>query len=369
MINNSQTELYPTLRAGVVAGSDRWLFSRGVDLFAFLGSAAVSLIALAIGAQAGVLNDDSPDWTWIPFVLLIDVAHVYATAYRVYFDPAELKRRLWLYILVPVAGYVLGVALYSESDILFWRSLAYLAVFHFVRQQYGWVALYRARLEETDRLGRWLDSAAIYLATIYPLIYWHSHLPRQFWWFLKDDFASLPATIAEVVYPIYCIVLALYAIRSLHRWLVKGEPNPGKDIVVGTTAVCWYLGIVAFNSDYAFTVTNVVIHGVPYLVLIYWYARTRREVTPGPYRFLAHGPVTFLLTLWVFAYVEEMFWDRGVWHERGWLFGSAWSVDNLKLWFVPLLAVPQLTHYVLDGFIWRRKNNPGFQLIKNGSEV
>jgi hypothetical protein len=25
---------------------------------------------------------------------------------------------------------------------------------------------------------------------------------------------------------------------------------------------------------------------------------------------------------------------------------------------VPLLAVPQITHYVLDGFLWRRRSNP-----------
>jgi hypothetical protein len=71
----------------------------------------------------------------------------------------------------------------------------------------------------------------------------------------------------------------------------------------------------------------------------------------------------FLLTLWLLAYVEEMFWDRGVWHDRAWLFGSAWNLESLKVWLVPLLALPQLTHYVLDGFIWRRKNNPAFTLV------
>ena len=25
---------------------------------------------------------------------------------------------------------------------------------------------------------------------------------------------------------------------------------------------------------------------------------------------------------------------------------------------VPLLAVPQITHYLLDGFLWRRRSNP-----------
>ena len=45
-----------------------WLFSPRTDLTVFLGSAIVSMIALAIGARAGVLHDDSPDWAWIPAV-------------------------------------------------------------------------------------------------------------------------------------------------------------------------------------------------------------------------------------------------------------------------------------------------------------
>lgn len=346
-----------------------WLFSARADLFAFLGSAIVSLAALWLGARLGILNEESPDWIWIPFVLLIDVAHVYATAFRVYFDIDELKRRLLLYLSVPIAGYAIGVALYSEGELLFWRVLAYLAVFHFVRQQYGWVALYRARLGERDFAGKLIDAFAIYSATIYPLLYWHAQLPRRFWWFLKGDFASVPAVLANALWPVYCAALSLYAMRSLYRLVVKGVANPGKDVVVATTAVCWYVGIVAFNSDYAFTVTNVVIHGVPYLVLIYWYASLRRDGAIRPYRILSRGPIAFLLTLWLMAYIEEMLWDRGVWHERGWLFGHAWDLQSLKVWMVPLLALPQLTHYVLDGFIWRRKSNPNFSLIHANSTL
>jgi hypothetical protein len=345
-----------------------WLFSARTDLLAFLGSGIVSLLALWAGARVGLVNSDSPDWIWIPFVLLIDVAHVYATAFRVYFDKGELKRRVLLYLSVPVAGYAIGVALYSEGELMFWRALAYLAVFHFVRQQYGWVALYRARCGERGWAGKLIDAFGIYAATIYPLVYWHAHLPRKFWWFLKGDFASAPEFLANALWPVYCGALSLYAARSLYRLIVKGHSNPGKDIVMATTAVCWYVGIVAFNSDYAFTVTNVVIHGVPYLVLVYWYARLRRESATRPYRVLARSPILFLMTLWLMAYIEEMFWDRGIWHERNWLFGQGWELHSLKVWLVPLLAVPQLTHYVLDGFIWRRKSNPNFSLISRNPE-
>ncbi len=340
-----------------------WLFSREIDLAVFLGSAAVSLLLLAVGWQLGILNDDSPDWTWITAVLLIDVAHVWSTSFRVYFDKEEFKRRFWLYLLVPAFGYAVGVALYSEGDLVFWKALALVAVFHFVRQQYGWVALYRRKLNETARWTWWIDAPAVYLATVYPLAFWMTRLPREFHWFVQNDFFSLPTLVEQILFPIYVVALAAYFAKSIYQYFTTGFSNIGKDIVVATTAICWYVGIVFFNSDYAFTVTNVIIHGVPYFALIYVYAQNRRE-TAGPfYRAFSQNWVIFLTTLWALAYVEELFWHRGVWHDKQWLFGDDWNWGNIKMFLVPLLAVPQLTHYVLDGFIWRRKNNPDFRLF------
>src|SRR5215213_8421454 len=170
---------------------DIWLFSREIDLSVFLGSAIASLLLLVAGWRLGILNGESPDWTWVSAVLLIDVAHVWSTSFRVYFDKEELKRRLGLYLLVPVFGYAVGVALYSESALTFWKALALVAVFHFVRQQYGWVALYRRKLGETDNWSWWIDASAVYLATLYPLAFWMTSLPRNFEWFVAKDFFSL----------------------------------------------------------------------------------------------------------------------------------------------------------------------------------
>jgi len=350
--------------AAASQGRDLWLFSAPLDLFAFLGSAALALALLGIGKIIGVLHADTPEWAWVPLILLIDVAHVYSTAFRVYFDKEEFARRSMLYVAVPVIGLLAGMAIYTEyGSIGFWRILAYLAVFHFVRQQYGWVALYRAKLKERDRFGKWIDTAAIYLATIYPLVYWHAHLPRSFWWFLRGDFGEIPTAFATLLMPVYWIALAAYAGKAIHAWYL-GKANPGKDIVVATTALCWHVGIITFNSDYAFTVTNVIIHGVPYLVLIYWYMRSRRMNDPqrstwNPWR----AAIVLIATVWLLAYVEEMVWYRAVWDDRAWLFGGPWHADATHWWLVPLLAVPQLTHYVLDGFIWRRQNNPNVKLF------
>ncbi len=341
-----------------VLTKNKWLFSREIDLSVFLGSAVVSLLLLGVGWQFGFLNAETPDWTWISAILLIDVAHVWSTSFRVYFDTEEFKRRAWLYTLVPILGYIFGVVLYSEGALTFWRVLAYIAVFHFVRQQYGWVALYRRKAGETSNLTWWIDASAVYLASVYPLAYWMTASKRNFSWFVEGDFVALPGLVETILFPVYVIALVVYFAKSVYFYVNDGVLNPGKDIVVLTTAVCWYVGIVALNSDYAFTVTNVIIHGVPYFALIYFYAKMRRENSTRVYRALSSNWLVFLATLWFLAYVEELFWNRGVWHEKNWIFGANWDLEKWKMFLVPLLAVPQLTHYVLDGFIWKRKNNP-----------
>ncbi len=338
-----------------------WLFSPRVDVAVFAGSALLSGIALLVGAKLGYLQRDTPEWTWVYAVLLVDVAHVWSTGFRVYFDPAEMRRRPGLYIGTPLLGFAIGVMLYSLGPSVFWRGLAYLAVWHFVRQQYGWVALYRRKLNEPNDWGRWVDTVAIYAATLYPLIWWHAHMPRKFWWFLTNDFATVPVMVAKVAAPLYWLIMAAYAVRSLGAWR-RGHGNPGKDMVLITTALCWYVGIITFNSDYAFTVTNVLIHGIPYVALIYYSARWRTESAreKGETPPWVQNLVPILLSIWVLAYCEEMFWDRAIWHERTWLFGTSWDVGGLNNLIVPLLAVPQLTHYLLDGFIWKRRKNPSF---------
>ncbi|KAA5539718.1 hypothetical protein FYK55_23240 [Roseiconus nitratireducens] len=339
-----------------------WLFSGPVDLLAFGGSAALAGCLLLIGGLFGWLHQDTPSWAWVVAILLIDVAHVYATGFRVYFDRKELSRRPWLYGLTPALAWAISWALYSESIDLFWRCLAYLAVFHFVRQQFGWVALYRSKAGETDRWGRRIDTAAIYLATLYPLAYWHCHLPREFWWFRPDDFARFSFDWSRWLAPIYWVTLSAYVAKSLVLAVRKHHLNPGKDLVVATTAVCWYVGIITFNSDYAFTVTNVIIHGIPYMVLVYWYHRSvqagdRSGSSVSTRRRSLQAIVRFIGLIWILAYIEELVWDRGLWHERSWLFGSPWDLQSVEAVLVPLLAVPQITHYVLDGFIWRRRSS------------
>ena len=131
--------------------------------------------------------------------------------------------------------------------------------------------------------------------------------------------------------------------------------------LVLSTAACWGAGIVLTNADYAFTVTNVLIHGIPYLGLTLLYGRVRGAQIPRSLlgRIMRAGVPVALLLLLGLAFAEEWLWDRYVWQERAWLFGEGSGASPSALvWLVPLLSLPQTTHYALDGLVWRKQGNP-----------
>jgi hypothetical protein len=345
-----------------------WLFGRRADLLLFGGSTALALLFLGIGHVTGLLDGDAPPWLFLVAVVGVDVAHVWATGWRVLADGKEARRRSALYLGVPIAAWAAGVVAYSVSALFFWRLLAYLAVFHFVRQQYGWVALYRRKNGEGGG-GRLLDAAAIYGATLTPLLFWHAHLPRRFQWFLRGDFVNgLSAGVSRAAFVLYAGIFAAWVVKEIARARAGRPVSWGKVLIVLSTAATWFLGIVVFDSDYAFTVTNVFVHGIPYMGLVWFTSKSRAEArrdagdAPSLADRVAPKLVFFLAPLLVIAFAEEWGWDRLVWHDHAALFpGPALDPGALLLaLLVPLLALPQATHYVWDAFLWKvRPENRG----------
>jgi hypothetical protein len=190
-------------------------------------------------------------------------------------------------------------------------------------------------------------------------VYWHADPARKFWWFVQGDFVRLNAWAGGWAGGVYAVLLAVFALRQLVRWRSRLPVNPGKVGVVLSTAAAWYVGIVATNSDFAFTATTVVAHGVPYLALVWLYGRRKWAGDEG-WRGTFHRPAGVLLfvgALLALAYVEEGVWDVLVWKEHSAVFfgaATAWEPGPALLsLLVPLLALPQATHYLLDAWIWR----------------
>lgn len=338
-----------------------WIRSARYDGLLILAPPFLALL-LVLGLPAPFRSTAAmPLLAWVALVVLIDVAHVYGTLFQTYFDPLKRRQRRTLLWVVPVACYAGGVALHSLGGLMFWRALAYLAVFHFIRQQYGFLRIYSR--QEAAAPGRWLATALIYYATIYPLLWWHLSPGRNFNWFMDGEFVQVDWPAGRFVATVLYVGLILtYIIREAWLWHRTSTFNLPRNLLLGGTLVSWYAGIVLFNGDLAFTLLNVVSHGIPYLALV-WNGGPTRPNSPAPPRRGAwagrYGLAVFLGAVALFAFLEEGLWDGLVWREHGTVFGWFQQLPTvaspaLLVWLVPLLALPQSTHYVLDGFIWRR---------------
>jgi len=336
--------------------SQPWLSSLTTDSVFILLPAVLPLFAILTFPQYFLHQTEVSSIWWVVLVLAIDVAHVYSTFFRFYWNLATFQKYKSHLVVIPVIGLVGGVALFSLDNLIFWRVLAYLAVFHFIRQQYGFMRIYM-RDEKVPSFCRLVDSAAIYAATLYPLFYWHMYRTNEINWFVTGDFFSIPQTLRPYAELVYFGIIILYVGKEVATSLKKGQFNIPKNAIVFGTYISWYCGIVYFKGDLIFTMLNVMAHGIPYMALIYIYeSKGTTQTVEVPWKRIA----VFITTIFVLAYFEEGLWDILIWrdHENIFpMFSSFSQIDSQGIlsFAIPLLALPQFTHYVLDGYIWKLK--------------
>lgn len=304
-----------------------WIYSSAVDVVFILSPPFLSLLVIFMFPGFFQDNTEMPSWAWFVLVLLVDVAHVYSTLYRTYFDKETFHTQRNTLLLIPLLGWITGVVIYSIDDMLFWRLLAYIAVFHFIRQQYGFMRIY-SRKEPANKLNGWIDTIATYTATLYPLIFWHLHTDRNFNWFLKGDFYYFQSEVfSSITLLFYWVVIIVYMMKELMLVVKEKYINLPRNLIIAGTMLSWYFGIVFFNGDLAFTFLNVVSHGIPYMALVWIYGRKKYYATPVKASgkvsllFTGYGISAFLLIVCLLAYFEEGMWDAMVWNDHKDLFG------------------------------------------------
>lgn len=351
-----------------------WLGKPLTDIVFILLPPFASLLVIFLFPKSFQNNRNMPDSWWVLLILLIDVAHVYSTLYRTYFDKEIFKEQKTMMWAIPAIGFIAAVLLYNVSYLMFWRVLAYLAVFHFVRQQYGFMRLY-SRKENSLAWMKQIDKITIYYATLFPIVYWHLSGPRNFNWFVKGDFLSLNSSfLLTITSTLYVTTLFVYLFKEIYFISTFKSINIPRIAVIAGTIVSWYFGIVYFNGDMAFTVLNVVSHGIPYMALIWIYGKKKSGLRQAEQKkvsffFSRYGLIFFLGLIFLLAYIEEGLWDSALWKEHRNVFGIFylsdinWDSTALSI-IIPLLALPQITHYIIDGFIWKINPKSGQHQIK-----
>lgn len=331
-----------------------WIHSLWYDILFFLSPPFLVLFFIFLfQKKIEIWQEKNTFLTWLFLIVFIDVAHVYATLYKTYFNPIERNYFKNYLIKIPIFSFFFGMLLYSFGSFSFWSILAYIAVFHFIRQQYGFLRLYTTK----DSLSKpWLDQLIIYNATLFPMFFWFLSSKRNYNWFVENEFFIYPnKDIITILKTLYFLIIGYYILQEIWRYIKTNSFNVPKNLWIIGTSLSWYFGIVYFNSDILFTLLNVISHGIPYIALIYSNQYKENHIAILPKLNIAKGLITFLIVIVVLAILEEGLWDIFIWKEH------ITTCINLKInpkWeilFVPLLTVPQFSHYLLDGIIWKRK--------------
>jgi hypothetical protein len=367
---------------------NHWLFSKKTDLLVLFVPVWLCWLAAFLLPEA-IRQMELPLWFWLVFILGIDVSHVWSTIFRTYLDREEFRLHRKILLLAPLLGFILCFLVAAWSEFIFWRVLAYVALFHFIKQQYGFMMIYRARQVRKTFKKFFADKWVIYLSMLYPVLYWHLNPGRHFNWFIDGDFITTQvlgwntSAYQEFLMLFNPIANSLYWLILL-GWLLeeiylsrKGELNFswGKTLWLLGTALNWYLGIVWFNSDLVFTLTNVVAHGVPYMALIFVYVNRKHGRIKPSKKFQLLSPAVWIVLMiaivMTLAAGEEYFWDMLLYREREYFFQNIFkyplqvlSHPIAQALAIALLSLPQVSHYIIDGFIWKgNQKNPYLKKI------
>jgi hypothetical protein len=354
---------------------NKWIFSIKIDIITlFLPVWLIWIVCFLLPEP--FLNQNLPLWIWVLIVMGIDVSHVWSTIFRTYLDKGEFKRHQKVLIFTPIIIFVSLFVIASFSIIWFWRVMAYLALHHFIKQQYGFLAIYRAKSKL--KLGKiFNDKWIIYFSMLYPVFYWHFANKRKFQWFHSGDFFNFFSFIKfnENTWHIFHILYVLIILAWLVEEIYYNHQNFawGKNLWILTTAGNWFLGIVYFNSDIAFTLTNVVGHGIPYIVLVFFYVEKKKSLTQSKiYFWLTFKNIAFMFFIIILlAFLEEYCWDWLLNRQKSLFFNLFLNypthlIQNhyLQAFFFSLLSIPQVSHYIIDGYIWKNnKKNPYLKKI------
>lgn len=332
-----------------------WLFAPATDLALILGPLAVALVAhFTLPPGFG-----SPLWAYVLFVVSFDVAHVWATGYLTYFDRTAVASRRTLLMAIPAVTFAVSLLLHHHSNVLFWTAVAYVAIGHFIKQQIGFVMLYKGLAKRRGGLDDRLDKAAVWMGALGPLALWHATPGVAFEWFGADETFAIRLTETQAQLIVVGMLATQVAWAGRQLWLLANGRAPTVPKVVWVVAswCSWWLGLrVATNFIVATAFINLF-HGIPYTALVWWrVSRAPTERAAFIRRWATRSKwVSFYILLVALALVEESLWEAFVWRaylpELGLAVESVGAIAT-SAW-VALLSLPQITHYVLDGVLWR----------------
>lgn len=354
-----------------------WVLSWRSDVIGFILPVLVAILLLP--ASYSVPQNEVPLPYYIGLVVMVDVAHVYGTIFRTILDSEATRLNRALFLWGPLRlllASLLIITLFGEAMV--WTLLAYFAMYHFAKQAFGILCLYKARKGERGSLDHQLDYWTCMVGAAVPVAL--DHVGKKFGdpmkWFDNGEFhlAGLPEVAQVPLIVVYVVVPSVWLARTVWRWIVGDLWNLGKLWIMAVQYLTWTVGVVGKHEVRSLAFVNLF-HGVSSMVLVYVVVQRRyaqwRVAKPASMttrdticEALVASPLPYVAVMVLFALVEELCWEVCIYQK--YLPEMGFQLPCVRRWWrklvVAVMIQPQLAHYYLDAYIWKLgPQNPGLK--------
>ena len=317
----------------------RWIISRGQDLTWFIGSAAISYLAL------GLMSVGFPiTLIYLIWLVGVDGPHVVATVTRTYFDTEERKRLGWfLWIIVPL---MLGgpLMVWAGQASLFYLFAVCWQHYHIAKQHFGFVMLWKAKNKERDPLDLKLDRWFVLTSTILPLTLFVVRTRLMDW--------RSAQWIGGAALVVYLGFTGVYIWRQVQKHRAHLPMNTPKLLLLSVLVpLQWmaFLDAASLGPDGIIRagIALGLFHSFQYHRLLWFHNRNRYSTPDAAER---HGLAAlfakdfgYYLFLAIGLYILLAIVPQAMFPAVEWIKAAIWGIP--------------FTHYMLDSKIWRVRGN------------
>jgi hypothetical protein len=359
----------PVRRSGAAPA---WIIGRTTDLTCLIGGALVAFALLVAHVAFGV----AAVTIYMLWILAIDGPHVFATLSRTYLDDRERAARaalmrwsLCFFALGPASVAVsaaVGARLPYDLFLTFCTLWAY---WHVVRQHYGVMVLYKKKAEDTARADDRVDSIALYVGLIAPVVSFVLYNERTLAMVALDAPPPWAPAASLAAWGVFAAALLALVARQLAR-LRMGVPINWTKLLFLAAAIS--VSAVLFSPPVAARVQYEAVfpivtsfHNVQYLAIVWFFhqnrratPRRRRDVAPIFVRSLAvylGAGLLFTIAYRVLLGCVFSAWPGCDVGAQNVALPAGLTASDLGVGFLWGFA---LHHYYLDQKIWHVRRDP-----------
>jgi len=320
---------------------------------------------------------------WLPAVatasvaMLITAPHHFATFLRTYGFEDERQRWKGRLMAAPIAIFAVTLAGIYYAPLTFLLLATIWDHQHSVMQQYGFSRIYDFKAssgapstKKFDLALGWVLYANLFLTTPLFTEYWVLEL---YSWKIEITAATV-ATIQLCSWS----VTALFGLAYIGHlgWSVKRgyRLNPIKYLFLAASYFLWYFVGWQTGSLIIYLIAHRLMHGLQYIVMVYWYIRRKSAGTGRKGGFLAAltraGNVkAFLLISLFYAVIYNLLLGNGfevfgfgivnpdLRYDSLRELGGLGSRQGFEVYTVALAQSVAVVHYYFDSFIWKVRDS------------